>query len=173
MHWGYVFINIKKLRHPHRWMGSLFLLIMLSLVVFAYYYSFLYCKTPCPDAVAEKNGVTITFTETPTRDMISYRIENGSQDALYTGTEDFALEYYFLGCWYRVRPHKNDTRTLDLSIIQSGASYIFQQDAAHYDKLPRGKYRLVQRFEMGELQNEAEKRDKSNYFILYIPFDYN
>lgn len=147
----------------------LIVIIVLGITVVQSNILYLAGRTPYPDAVTEMNGITMDLIGEPTAEQICYRIINDSGSTVYTG-DWFALEYYFLGGWHRLRLRENSTFNLNQWIINSPGETEFSDNLSlYYIKLPHGKYRLVKRIETAEIRT-YEDRDK--YFILSLAFTY-
>lgn len=127
--------------------------------------------THYPDAVSEANGIIMEWVEEPTRENLTFRICNQSDDTIYGGS-DYVVEYQFLGDWYRaVDLDRFWTYDLALWIIEGHTDHTAMQvnPSLRYDILPPGKCRMVKRFYTVEDFTLYENRNK--YIDLYLEFE--
>ena len=123
------------------------------------------------DAVSEANGIFMEWVEEPTRENLTFRICNQSDDTIYGGS-DYVVEYQFLGDWYRaVDLDRFWTYDLALWIIEGHSVHTAMQvnPSLRYDILPPGKCRIVKRFYTVEDFTLYENRNK--YIDLYLEFE--
>ena len=123
------------------------------------------------DAVSEANGIFMEWVEEPTRENLTFRICNQSDDTIYGGS-DYVVEYQFLGDWYQaVDLDRFWTYDLALWIIEGHSVHTAMQvnPSLRYDILPPGKCRIVKRFYTVEDFTLYENRNK--YIDLYLEFE--
>ena len=128
-------------------------------------------QTNSPGAVSEANGIFMEWVEEPTRENLTFRICNQSDDTIYGGS-DYVVEYQFLGDWYRaVDLDRFWTYDLALWIIEGHSVHTAMQvnPSLRYDILPPGKCRIVKRFYTVEDFTLYENRNK--YIDLYLEFE--
>ena len=121
--------------------------------------------------IAEANGIFMEWVEEPTRENLTFRICNQSDDTIYGGS-DYVVEYQFLGDWYRaVDLDRFWTYDLALWIIEGHTDHTAMQvnPSLRYDILPPGKCRIVKRFYTVEDFTLYENRNK--YIDLYLEFE--
>lgn len=150
------------------WMivGIILLLLLVAGLIYARI-----SGTHYPDAVSEANGIFMEWVEEPTRENLTFRICNQSDDTIYGGS-DYVVEYQFLGNWYQaVDLDRFWTYDLALWIIEGHTDHTAMQvnPSLRYDILPPGKCRIVKRFYTVEDFTLYENRNK--YIDLYLEFE--